>query len=203
MLVWHFVFFQYCQNLKQTWWFPRRGPDTLELKRNRKIKHHLFSGFFLKISIVASLLFWSFPFTVLIVKKNVRNIKKETHCNIGWPFFVCLFLFSFFGTDLSTRFTMWLLWGDGSEAQKEKNKKSCWHPTQKTERPKLDGPNASGLYRWLCGPISPLLQFNSVQLSEQSFHVLHFLDTIAPSFGLFWIAQIQNRTRIWIWVQLL
>jgi len=83
MLVWHFVFFQYCQNLKQTWWFPRRGPDTLELKRNRKIKHHLFSGFFLKISIVASLLFWSFPFHGANCQEKCAQHKERNtlqHC---------------------------------------------------------------------------------------------------------------------------
>jgi len=71
--------------------------------------------------------------------------------------------------------------GDGGKTKKKKNKKIYWWPTQKKPQPGSDGPNASRWYGRLCGPILPLSLPNSDQLWQQSFHVWHYLEKIAPS----------------------
>jgi len=82
--------------------------------------------------------------------------------------------------------------GMEAEAKRKKNKKSFWYPTQ---GPGLiiSGPNASG---WqLLEPISPFSVFNSVQLSQQSFHpdVWHLLDKIFDSYERSWITAKHER----------
>jgi len=69
--------------------------------------------------------------------------------------------------------------GDGGWETKEIDRKIFRYP--KKIQPMPDGSNASGWYGWLRGLISLLSVFNSVQLSQQSFHVWHFLTRIDPS----------------------
>jgi len=68
-------------------------------------------------------------------------------------------------------------------SQKRKKQEDFLVPSPTKKQPGPEFSNASGWYGRLRGPIPSLLVFNSVQLSQQSFHAWHFLTKIDSSSG--------------------
>ena len=68
------------------------------------------------------------------------------------------------------------------EAEQKRGETKRWYQAQNKTRPGSYGPNTSGWYGRLRGPISPLLVINSDQPWQQSFDVWHFLDKIDLSY---------------------
>ena len=87
-----------------------------------------------------------------------------------------------------TRAKRWIWGGNGSEAKNGKNKMIF--------RPGPNGPNASGWYGRLRGPILTLSVTNCDQLWKQCFHTCHFLDKIAPSYFI-WLMLLLSLRKQW------